>query len=113
MSGRRRDELLADLLDFGDELARAISGWTEKQFLADTNKQRIVERLLELLGEVATQLGDDAPGIDVDWKALRDLRILLAHVYQRIDPRRLWAYAKQDVPDLRDAVQAWVDGGHR
>ncbi|MEK6976130.1 MAG: HepT-like ribonuclease domain-containing protein [Candidatus Thermoplasmatota archaeon] len=105
MSDRRRDDLLADLLDLAREIEGYVDAWTERDFLADRGKQRTLERTLELLGEVATRLGDDAPAINVDWKALRDLRVMLAHAYHRIDARRLWVHAARDVPSLRALLE--------
>jgi uncharacterized protein with HEPN domain len=101
---------VADLLDLAHELEGYVTSWSEAEFLADRAKQRVVERTLELLGEVATRLGEEAPDVDVDWKALRDLRIMLGplHADHRIDPRRLWAHAARDVPHLREAVEAWA-----
>jgi uncharacterized protein with HEPN domain len=107
LSDRRPDDLVADLLEVASELEGYVAAWSQAEFLADRAKQRVVERTLEILGEVATRLGDDAPDVGVDWKALRDLRILLAHAYHRIDPRRLWVHATRDVPHLRKAVETW------
>ncbi len=106
MSGLPRDDLLDDLRQLADETAGYVALWTERQFLADKAKQRILERTLELMGEVATRLGDDAPDGEVDWQGLRDLRVILAHVYQRVDPRRLWIHATRDVPRLREVLGA-------
>jgi len=100
----RIPDLLADLRDVAEEVAGYVDAWTERQFLADRGKQRIIERTLEVMGEIATRLGDDAPDVGADWRALRDLRVVLAHAYHRIDARRLWQFASVDVPALRDAV---------
>lgn len=106
MSARHPDELLADLLDVAREVEGYVAAWSEQDVLVDRAKQRVLERTLEILGEIATRLGDDAPDVGVDWKALRDLRVLLAHAYHRIDPRRLWVHAAQAVPRMREALEA-------
>lgn len=104
MSARSRDDLLADLRDLCDEIAANVAAWDRGDFLTDRNKQRVFEREMELLGEVATRLGDEVPPADIDWKHLRDLRILLAHVYHKVDPALLWTFATVDVPRIREAL---------
>jgi uncharacterized protein with HEPN domain len=95
---------LADLAELAEEVAGYTAGWTAARFAADRGRQRMVERTLELMGEIATRLGHDAPDVGVDWQALRDLRVLLAHAYHRVDPRRLWVHATRDVPALGKAT---------
>jgi uncharacterized protein with HEPN domain len=104
LSALRRDDLVGDLRDICDEIAGYVTGVGRADFLKDRARQRAIERTLEILGEIATQLGDEAPVADVDWKALRKLRVVLAHAYKRVDASRLWAFATQDVPRLRASL---------
>ena len=104
MSARRLDDLHADLLGFCDEVIAATKATTKERFLDDLSAIRAMERRLELIGEVATRLGDDVPDADVDWQDLRGLRIMLAHVYNRILPERLWSYATSGIPRIRAAL---------
>ena len=67
--------------------------------------QRAVERTIELIGEAANQLGDERPPIDVPWDQIARLRIMLAHVYHKIDPRILHETATRDVPRLLRALE--------
>lgn len=105
LSAPRRDDLVADLRDICDEIAGYVAGVELAEFLTDRAKQRAVERTLEILGEIATQLGDDAPDADVDWRALRKLRVILAHAYKRVEAARIWGFATQDVPRLRASLE--------
>lgn len=105
MSARTRDDLPGDLGDLAREIVDSISAWSKADFIRDRTKQRSLERTLELLGEVATRLGDEAPDVDIDWRALRRLMVRLAHAYHDMDAERLWAYADNEVRRLDEAVQ--------
>lgn len=110
LSARRRENLVDDLLDLAREVEGYTSRWTRAEFLDDRAKQRTLERTLELMGEVASRLGAEAPDLDgVNWRNLTDLRIVLAHHYTKVDPARLWDHATHDVARLRRAVERWLE----
>lgn len=104
MSARDRDDLLGDLADLCDEVTASVAATTRARFVRDGDAIRAMERRMELIGEIATRLGDDVPEAEVDWGDLRGLRIVLAHAYHRIVPERLWIYATNGVPKIRDAL---------
>nr|MBA2273364.1 DUF86 domain-containing protein [Actinomycetota bacterium] len=43
----------------------------------------------------------------VPWEDIRDIRILVDHVYHRIDYDALWQTLHDDVPDLLDQLEGW------
>jgi len=59
-----------------------------------------IERTLEILGEAASQLTNEARSRypSVEWRDVTRLRILLAHHYHRIDQSQVWQIAVDDVP---------------
>jgi len=67
---------------------------------------RAAERLLEIIGEAASAVTDEArrsyPG--VDWRSIARLRIVLAHHYHRTDPNLVWSFAAHHVPLLARAL---------
>lgn len=68
---------------------------------------RSVERLLEIIGEAASQVSGErmAAYPDIDWRSLARLRIVLAHHYHRTDPDLIWSYATNEVPTLGRALR--------
>ena len=104
MSARTPEEDLQELQDLAAEIIGYITRWDKEECLEDRAKQRTLERTLELLGEVATRLGDDVPDVDIAWRNLRGLRVRLAHAYHDTDAGRLWDYADRHVRRLRDAM---------
>lgn len=102
MSAQTHEEDLRQLRELAAEIVGYISKWSKQDVLRDKAKQRTLERTLELLGEVATRLGDEHPGVDINWRNLRGLRVRLAHAYDDLDAQRLWDYADRYVRRLAD-----------
>lgn len=75
------------------------------------------DSLLKLAGEAvigriadgASRLPDEVKqGIpDVPWDDIRDIRILVDHIYHRIDYEVLWETLSDDVPDLLARLRDW------
>jgi len=67
-----------------------------------------VERKLLTIGEAAVRLAREAPSItpQVPWRQVRDLGNLLRHEYDRVDLAIIWQTVIDDLPVLRNAVQA-------
>lgn len=103
---RGDDQRVADILDACDELEGVVSLRSEGQ-VPDEVLLRAAERLLEIIGEAASN-GSDA-GMnqypEVDWRNIARLRIVLAHHYHRIDPDLIWSYAIEQAPVLASALR--------
>lgn len=98
---RSDEQRLADILDAAAELSAIVERGRDA-FLADAILKRAAERLLEIIGEAANALSDEATGRfpEIGWRDLARLRIVLAHHYQRVDPEQVWTIAIGDVPAL-------------
>ena len=103
---RSDDQRIADILDACDELEAVValrgSGKPSDQVLL-----RAAERLLEIIGEAASSVSDDAVAAHPMWigAASLRLRILLAHHYHRTDPNLIWSYAVEQAPLLAAALR--------
>lgn len=105
MSGRKPSDLVQDILDLCDETASYLEDVDLEEFLKSRALQRTVERTLELIGEAATRLGPDRPKIGVPWEPVMRLRIILAHLYDKVNPEMLFETATKGIHDLRRALE--------
>ena len=71
-----------------------------------------LERLLEIIGEAAGALTEDARQAypTAPWRAVMRLRVLLAHHYHRVDRDQVWTIAERDVPTLLAALAQPEEG---
>jgi uncharacterized protein with HEPN domain len=44
---------------------------------------------------------------EIAWDDIRDIRILVDHIYHRVDHDALWETLSTDVPDLRRRLRRW------
>ena len=105
---RGADKIVGDLLDAADAaaeiVARGKDAWQQ-------------DRLLRLAGEaVISRIGDAAAKLPeqvqaamptVPWDDIRANRVLVAHIYHRIDYEILWETLARDVPGLASDIEAW------
>jgi len=68
---------------------------------------RAAERLLEIIGEAATNCSQELKGQHprIDWVGIAGLRVVLAHHYHRTQPELIWQFASMEAPKLRSALQ--------
>jgi uncharacterized protein with HEPN domain len=103
---RSDDERIADILDACNELEGVVTlrreGVTSEKVLV-----RAAERLLEIIGEAASNVSETEMSLhtDVDWHSIARLRIVLAHHYHRSDPDLIWSYAGEEAPALATALR--------
>jgi uncharacterized protein with HEPN domain len=95
------------------DIADAI-GWIEqftlgmdlKAFREDPKTIAAVERKLQIVGEAAIRLGDEAehrlPGFA--WPDIRGIGNWLRHQYERIELPVIWKTVRDDLPPLKAAV---------
>lgn len=105
---RNVSKTIEDLLDAAEAAAeivsRGIDAWEN-------------DRLLRLAGEaVISRIGDAANKLpetvrlgmpEVPWDAIRSNRILVAHIYHRIDYEIIWQTLVRDIPQLVWVLTEW------
>lgn len=107
----RRDVavFLDDIIEACDKIDRYTAGLTADQFRQDDKTIDAVVRNLEIIGEAAKNVADDARAkIAVDWKRMAGLRDVLIHGYFGIDLEIIWDIVENKIPTLRREVSVYV-----
>lgn len=84
------------------EALTAVVAARSASLVGDEILQLAAERLLEIIGEAATncsvEFREKHP--EVDWTGIVGLRIVLAHHYHRTQPDLIWKFADVEAPRL-------------
>jgi uncharacterized protein with HEPN domain len=107
---RSVEALLLDIQTAAERLQSYIAEVTEQQFLVDNKTKAAVVREVEIIGEAARRTPKSFRTLhpEIPWADLTQLRNLYAHVYERVDYRRVWLTATRTVPAIAAAVAALV-----
>ena len=103
--GRSIDELLADIIAWGERIGRFTSGKTPDQFVADDILQLAVSKCIEAFGEASGNVlrihaGFDEKHPELELAEAYRMRNRLAHGYDTIDWLVAWDTATFYVPNL-------------
>ncbi len=105
---------LEDILSAILKVKSYTSGLSLQDFLQDDKTFDAVVRNLEVIGEAAKHLPDDArkraPGIN--WKKIAGLRDILIHEYFGIDGEIVWDVVQHKLPTLETAVTHMLNEMH-
>ena len=99
---------LADIDLAAADIARFTEGMDSSAYVGDALVQAAVERKFGIIGEALNRLHRDHPEVAERIPRLRlivDFRNLLSHAYDRVEPDRVWTYARRDLPPLHRTVQ--------
>ncbi len=93
---------MADIEEACEKIIRYTSGMDMAAFMADEMVRDAVLRNLEIIGEAAGKIPAhvQARYPQVDWRAMRALRNILAHAYFALDDATLWDVVANEVPLL-------------
>ena len=105
---RTTDKVVGDLLDAASAaaeiVARGQEAW-ERDRILRLAAEAVINRIGDAAGKLPDEVRAAMPG--VPWDDIRANRVLVAHIYHRIDPTILWATLSQDVPRLAAEVERW------
>jgi hypothetical protein len=103
---RSDDALLLDMLIAARKIARFSADMTLDTFQADEMAQSAVIRELQVIGEAARLVSDEAKAAysAIDWRTMTGMRNRLVHEYFAIRLDVVWQTATEDIPPLIDRL---------
>ena len=106
-AGERDHDRVQHILDAADKLAEIVAEGREAY---DTNwRQRdIAERRLLIIGEAAGQLSEGfvAAHPDLEVRKAKDMRNILVHAYDNVDPDLVWDAIAFSVPKFAAVLRS-------
>jgi uncharacterized protein with HEPN domain len=103
MKSEKRDRAyLWDMRQFARDSRKIVQRISFARLEQDLFRMLALERSLELIGEAARRVSEDAQAANpsIEWRALIGQRNVLAHDYGEIDRRLLYDNARQKIPLL-------------
>jgi uncharacterized protein with HEPN domain len=112
---RRIDVVLLEILEAIDGTLSTIEGKDLKRFESEWATKRAVERGLEIVSEAVRHLPQDLLDRhpEVPWREVKATGNRLRHEYHRIAAHIIWNIAVDELPPLRTAIAAMLEGLRR
>lgn len=87
-------------------IEKYLQGVSKETFLESEEKQDLITRRLEVIGEAAKQIPEEFKQLhpEVPWRDIGDMRNVLIHVYFDIDYTIVWKTATELVPILKKQI---------
>ena len=102
----------AAALRAGRKALELVAGDTEVSYLANSERQLAVERLLIRFGEALKSVPNQTLSqIDgkIVWAGPKGFRDIASHWYEEgLDHRLIWLALVNDLPPMLDALQRWI-----
>jgi len=98
---------LWDMLDAARAAVTFTADQQFEQFLVDRKTRNAVERNLEIIGEAARHVSEDArKGLpDIPWNSVIGLRNIIAHEYGEVLHEKVWGICIDRLPVLIEQLQ--------
>ena len=98
---------LEDIADSAEKITRYVDGITVKGLAEDSMRYDAVVRNLEIIGEAAKKLPDEAKAKmpAIEWEKAARFRDVIAHHYYRLNMALIWDIVTNKVPAVRAAAQ--------
>lgn len=108
--GQRDRRALEDLVEFAETGARLIARG-RKAYDEDEMLRLAAESVIHRLGEAVSRLSDDvvAANPQVQWRGMKGMRNVVAHVYGAIDHNLVWNSLADHLPGDAAEVQKILD----
>ena len=106
---KNRDEIvfLEDILVSIIKIIEYIDGFTEEDFLKNTEKQDAVIRRIEIIGEAVKNLSNETKlkYPNIKWREIAGMRDVVIHQYFGVSISMIWQVAMFEVKNLKDKIE--------
>lgn len=101
---------LWEMLQYAQHAQEFVCGADFEQYQRDRLLRAGVERVIEVIGEAARKVSPEfkAQHPEVPWQAITAQRIVLAHLYHKIDHAKMWDVATNSVPKLIELLRPLI-----
>lgn len=98
---------LDDILESIKLIETYLQGVTEEYFHTSTEKQDLIVRRLEVIGEATRHISDDFRKLhpDIPWQKMAGIRNILIHEYFGINYNTVWKTTTEFLPPLKEQIQ--------
>jgi len=106
----RDDTYLVDILESAKIALEYVAGKTRDDFYADLQCQDAVVRRIEIIGEAARRISEDARvrHPQIPWREMTSMRNLVIHEYDVVDIGQVWETVQNKFPPLIDQISRIV-----
>ena len=100
---REIGDYIEDILEAMSNVVEFTKGMSYEEFVKDTKTVYAVIRALEIVGEAAKNIPEDARKKypDIPWRSMAGMRDKLIHAYFGVRLERVWEVVKRDIPNLK------------
>lgn len=101
---------LQHILESIELIEKYIQGVTEEQFHSSVEKQDLVVRRLEIIGEAAKNLSEEfkRSHAETPWKEMAGMRDIIVHQYFGINFNTVWDTVNNFLPPLKKQIKELI-----
>lgn len=115
MKGKIGDsQRLLHILESIQEIEQYTSNVSLEIFLGNSMMRFASIKQIEIIGEAANYITDETKSkfTNIQWRQIIGLRHVLVHEYFGVDSQLVWQIIMNDLPKLKEAVQAIISSGN-
>lgn len=101
---------LNHILDSINAIERYLSGVTEEHFYSSEEKQDLVVRRLEIIGEATKNIPSEfrVKNPEIPWKRMAGMRDIVIHQYYNVDYKIVWDTVTNFLPLLKKQIKKLI-----
>ncbi len=98
---------LTHILQSIEAIEKYLKNVSQEAFLNSEEKQDLIARRLEIIGEAAKQIPEEFKNHNpqIPWRDIGDMRNILIHAYFEIDYIIVWKTATELIPVLKKQIE--------